>query len=157
MSCGTSQPARAMVAAAPTATALPPVSPYTSVATIVPVSIAAAPPWKKIPAAANFPNRRATSSVAGIRCSLRTHLHVGERNALQPKGEGSDAGDAQQVRCLDNQRHGQGFFLGHSQKTQREDRADDETPSDAREVTDNHEEPQEHHQEQVFGRLKSDP
>src|SRR6266853_1369461 len=129
-----------MVAAAPTATALPPVSPCTSVATIVPVSIAAAPPWKKIPAAANFPNRRcAISSAARIRRSLRAHPQVGERNALQPKGEGSDAGDAQQVRRLDNQRHGQGFFLRHAQKTQREDRADDETPGDAREVPDNHE------------------
>src|SRR5215472_3465229 len=47
MSCGSNQPARAMVAAAPTATALPPVSPCTRVATIVPVSIAAAPPLKE--------------------------------------------------------------------------------------------------------------
>src|SRR5712671_6734280 len=134
-----------MVAAAPTATVLPPVSPYTSVATIVPVSIAAAPPWKKIPAVANFPNRRATSSAARIGCSLRAHPHVGERNALQPKGEGSDAGDAQQVRRLDNQRHGQGFFLVHSQKAKREDRADDEAPGDAREVPDDHQETEEDH------------
>jgi|ERR1700730_8595217 hypothetical protein len=80
MSCGSSQPARAMVAAAPTATALPPVSPCTSVATIVPVSIAAAPPWKKIPVAANFPNRRARSSTARPGC-FPSHPQVSERNA----------------------------------------------------------------------------
>src|SRR6266851_10438070 len=108
-----------MVAAAPTATALPPVSPCTRVATIVPVSIAAAPPWKKMPDAENFPNTRRTSSWADIHRSFRIGPHVGERNALQPKGEGSDASDAQQVRRLDYQRHGQGFFLGHSQQAQR--------------------------------------
>src|SRR6266851_876862 len=102
-----------MVAAAPTATALPPVSPCTSVATIVPVSMAAAPPWKKMPAAESFRNRRVTSSAACIRCLFRTRPHVSERDALEPKGQGSDGRDAQQVRSLNDQRHRQGFFLRH--------------------------------------------
>src|SRR5712692_9131516 len=102
-----------MVAAAPTATALPPVSPWTSVATIVPVSIAAAPPWKKIQTTEKLKKRRETSSEVRIRHTFRAPPHIGERHALDPKGQGSDTGDAQQVRCLDNQRHRQGLFLGH--------------------------------------------
>src|SRR5713226_5122240 len=139
-----------MVAAAPTATALPPVSPCTRVATIVPVSIAAAPPWKKMPDAENLPNTRRTSSGADIHRSFRIGPHVGERNSLQPERQSSDTRNAQQARHLDDQRHGKGFFLGHPQKAQREYRADDEAPGDAGEVPDDHQETEEDHQEQVF-------
>ena len=81
-----------MAVAAPTAKVLP-VSPWTRVAMIVLESTAAAPPWKKIPAAEKRQNRLVESPpFNGV--SVGTP-QVTKRNAVLPQGEGADAGDSQ--------------------------------------------------------------
>ncbi len=79
-----------MALAAPTAKVLP-VSPWTRAAMIVLESTAAAPPWKKIPAADMRQNRLLTSgSSNGVSFG---QVQLIEGDAAAPQGERADEGD----------------------------------------------------------------
>src|SRR5712691_7440819 len=115
-----------------------PVGALINAATIVPVSITTAPPWKKIPAAAIRRNRRPGS--AAIIRSSPAGMQIANG------GDGHEAGD------LHHEDHGERPLLAHAEQAQREDRANDESAGEPRKMGEDHDKAQKNDEKEIIER-----